>query len=48
MNSDARILRVQQQYRCSRADALIYLSLRDEGHSTAAAALMAGISDPDY
>lgn len=48
MNSDARILRVQQQYCCTRADALIYLSLHDEGYGPVAAALMAGISDPDY
>jgi hypothetical protein len=37
---------VMQHYGCSAEDAHRFIDLRDEGHSTEQAAIMAGLSDP--
>lgn len=43
----ARIKSIMERYDCSNEDAVRFIDLREEGHTTYEAAVMAGLRDPD-
>lgn len=42
-----RIMRIMNQYGCSAETAQRYIDLREEGHPSYQAGIMAGLRDPD-
>lgn len=41
-----QVKRIQEVYKCTFEEAMLYLDLREEGYSRTQALLMAGLDDP--